>query len=904
MTNFSINIEGLPYNLVDVPGDGNCFFHSIVQSSVWKTCSYSHITSAEQLRNNIADMVLAQLVQQQSSPLSKALLELYDIVSKSDENQQSLEDFMNTAKNSTSIWGGDIFVIAISLLMNIKVEIVSLCARPDREGRRMIALNLQLFDITIDNVSKKYRLNLQDISATPIKILHHYYGFPSIICHRPSKHLVSHLDPMHQSIKANHFLLLEPSTTIQSLDNASALVYSFNHGVSDIEFVPENHLLPSMKRKAQTLLPSFPSKVENTKQSTLKKKKPTLSVTKKEPMKEPKKRKKATSPNKKHSQQYWRNLCEKFIQCGYKKQSDFLRSEYSGSEMSDSDKCRSQFSQKLRQYKSGKLVDRDDVFRVRSVKFGDIEKKVVQYLELREVSFVKTKCGLSWDLLLAKASQWAEKLEITNFSASRGWLQNVLHRNGFTMVIAHGEANEMDENEFQDQIAKWKQEVLKRSISKYGITRDRVYNADQTGLFYNKLPNKVFVSMENAKDFRGCKAMRSKDRVTIMLCTAADGSKVPLSIVGKSKNPHCFRLGSPPIKYTQQNKSWFTSKVMVWWVKEVFWQYHLSKHGNVYALLILDNCTAHNSLDADEFKRKHNIPKKLIIVFLPKNVTSRSQPADMGMVATLKVGYRYLMLNKLLSVYDANTFENLDKARSRQKRGCKGLAFGGKAHMLDVAEILDEIWRRDGKYASTKMIVNCWRKADILEDSFFETESVVEEETHLEEELQSLVKRLKNIALQKHKSDYIIKSDDAFADAGGTLVEVKDEEINNIVNNWCNIEDCEDVVNQEIDEAMEELQKEETNKNIDYDWDEEEMPDNKSDESEEEKGEFEVCTKDEAFDKMNEISEFFKSQSSDFTKEMNTLEILERNTRMKFIAEKVNTSTSDPTLHRYFDQKK
>ena len=288
----------------------------------------------------------------------------------------------------------------------------------------------------------------------------------------------------------------------------------------------------------------------------------------------------------------------------------------------------------------------------------------------------------------------------------------------------------------------------------------------------------------------------------------------------------------------------------------------------------------------------------------------------MGMVATLKVGYRYLMLNKLLSVYDANTFEALDKARSRQKGGCKGLAYGGKAHMLDVAEILDEIWRRDGKYASNKMIVNCWRKADILEESFFETGrdmlDNVEEETHLEEEMQSLVKRLKDIALQKHKSDDIIKSDDAFADAG-TLVEVKDEEINDVVNNWCNIEDCEDVINQEVDEVLEELEKEETNNNIDYDWDEDEMPsDNMSDKSEE-KGEveqkmappaIEVCTKDEVFEKMNEISEFFKSQSSDFRNEMNMLEILERNTRMKLIAEKVNSSTSDPTLHRYFGSKK
>eukprot|EP00978_Attheya_sp_CCMP212_P027512 scaffold92146_cov56-Attheya_sp.AAC.1 len=36
--------------------------------------------------------------------------------------------------------------------------------------------------------------------------------------------------------------------------------------------------------------------------------------------------------------------------------------------------------------------------------------------------------------------------------------------------------------------------------------------------------------------------MKSKDRVTLMICTAADGTKVPLSIIGKAKKTECFRL--------------------------------------------------------------------------------------------------------------------------------------------------------------------------------------------------------------------------------------------------------------------------------------------------------------------------------------------------------------------------
>lgn len=61
--------------------------------------------------------------------------------------------------------------------------------------------------------------------------------------------------------------------------------------------------------------------------------------------------------------------------------------------------------------------------------------------------------------------------------------------------------------------------------------------------------------------------------------------------------------------------------------------------------MLLDNCTTHH-IDISV------LPEKLVIYFLPPNVTNTHQPADMGMISTLKVGYKTVILQKLLDVFD------------------------------------------------------------------------------------------------------------------------------------------------------------------------------------------------------------------------------------------------------------
>jgi hypothetical protein len=94
---------------------------------------------------------------------------------------------------------------------------------------------------------------------------------------------------------------------------------------------------------------------------------------------------------------------------------------------------------------------------------------------------------------------------------------------------------------------------MRDNMDKYNIPLNRIYNADLTGLFFNKLPGRIYVD-KAAKDYHGVKQMKSKDWVTLMVATSAAGEKIPLFMVGKAKSPECFQLcdGKPPLPYYHQ----------------------------------------------------------------------------------------------------------------------------------------------------------------------------------------------------------------------------------------------------------------------------------------------------------------------------------------------------------------
>ncbi|GFW22895.1 tigger transposable element-derived protein 1 [Trichonephila clavipes] len=133
-------------------------------------------------------------------------------------------------------------------------------------------------------------------------------------------------------------------------------------------------------------------------------------------------------------------------------------------------------------------------------------------------------------------------------------------------------------------------EELAKIIEDGDYSADQVFNADETGLYWKKLPNRTYIAKDE-KTASGHKA--SKDRVTLLLCSNASGDRMskPL-LINKSLRPRALKASHPQLE-----------------------------HPNVQ------------------------------LVFLLPNTTSLIQPLDQGIIATfkkyyIKTTYKFI-LNKL-----------------------------------------------------------------------------------------------------------------------------------------------------------------------------------------------------------------------------------------------------------------
>jgi hypothetical protein len=73
-------------------------------------------------------------------------------------------------------------------------------------------------------------------------------------------------------------------------------------------------------------------------------------------------------------------------------------------------------------------------------------------------------------------------------------------------------------------------------------------------------------------------------------------------------------------------------------------------------------------------------------------MTSNHQPADVGIFASLKVGFKQQLLLKHLVIFEMDGgYEAAAKQRMKMKRGCKGVDYGGKPHLIDTMKMVDSI---------------------------------------------------------------------------------------------------------------------------------------------------------------------------------------------------------------------
>ena len=130
---------------------------------------------------------------------------------------------------------------------------------------------------------------------------------------------------------------------------------------------------------------------------------------------------------------------------------------------------------------------------------------------------------------------------------------------------------------------------------------ENIFSMDKSGLFFRALPARTYlVNSEKRRDVRGIKALTAKDRVTIIFCVNATGTrKVPPLIVGSSKTPHCFQDSRPPLPYINQANSWVNSAVYRHWWGNVLVP-KIRSWTKEPVGLVMDNFSGHDLTCTDE----------------------------------------------------------------------------------------------------------------------------------------------------------------------------------------------------------------------------------------------------------------------------------------------------------------
>ena len=183
-----------------------------------------------------------------------------------------------------------------------------------------------------------------------------------------------------------------------------------------------------------------------------------------------------------------------------------------------------------------------------------------------------------------KATEFAEKMDVKNFTASDGWLDRWKKRFNVSFKTVSGESNACTD----EMVASCEQSTLSTILSKHD--HNQTYNAGEFGLFYRTQPNKS-LHLKNENCVGG---KHSKLRLTGFTAANAVGEKLPLFEIGKSKKPQCFkRIKRLPCRCCSTKKGWMDSILFEEWVREV--DRRFTKEGRKIVLLV-DNCPAHLSI--------------------------------------------------------------------------------------------------------------------------------------------------------------------------------------------------------------------------------------------------------------------------------------------------------------------
>ncbi|XP_039964089.1 jerky protein homolog-like isoform X1 [Bactrocera tryoni] len=249
----------------------------------------------------------------------------------------------------------------------------------------------------------------------------------------------------------------------------------------------------------------------------------------------------------------------------------------------------------------------------------------------------------------------------SNFNASDGWLQGFKKRYGIRLLQISGEKLSS-----LPQLVDPYKEKLRAKMAELELCNDQLYNADESDLFWKLLPEKMYVSSME-KRAPGVKSEK------LLCCSNATGShKLKLLVIGKAKNPRCFKNFQCPTDYKSSKSAWMTSAVFKEWFHASFvhkvTSFLKEKGLPIKALRLIDNAPSHPN-EAQLATEDGQI----LAMFMPPNVTPLIQPMDQNAIKITKLHYRDSLLASLAAT-NSNLLDSIKKnyfTKSYKSFGCR-----------------------------------------------------------------------------------------------------------------------------------------------------------------------------------------------------------------------------------------
>ncbi|XP_018410276.1 PREDICTED: tigger transposable element-derived protein 1-like [Nanorana parkeri] len=317
------------------------------------------------------------------------------------------------------------------------------------------------------------------------------------------------------------------------------------------------------------------------------------------------------------------------------------------------------------------------------------EKKLAGDTVSENIICEKAK-ALHTDLISKLPGTSTENEEL--FKASRGWFDNFKRRSGIHSVVRHGEAASSDTKAAEA----FATEFQKLMVSE-GYLAEQVFNCDETGLFWKKMPKRTYIT-EEENAMPGHKPM--KDRLTLLFCANASGEfKVKPLLVYHSENPRAFKKckvqkSQLNVMWRSNSKAWVTRILFVEWINEVFGpavkKYLLEKNLPLKALLIMDNAPAHPPGLEDDLLEEFEFIR---VKFLPPNTTPILQPMDQQVISNFKKLYTKALFQRCFEVTEGTNLTLREFWKNH-------------FHIVNCLKIIDKAW--DG--VTKRTLNSAWRK--------------------------------------------------------------------------------------------------------------------------------------------------------------------------------------------------